>query len=74
MSKDITNLRKAGNLNAAFEIAQKNLSEKPDDIWCKRDMAWVLYDFAKQKVSTETKDQFLRCLDKLIDLDLPEEE
>lgn len=71
---NITNLRKAGNLNAAYEIAKKNLDEKPDDIWNKRNMAWVLYDFAKQKATAETKDQFLKCLDKLIETDLPDEE
>lgn len=71
---NITNLRKAGNLNAAYEIAKKNLDEKPDDIWNKRNMAWVLYDFAKQKATAETKDQFLKCLDKLIETDLPDDE
>ena len=71
---NITNLRKAGNLTAAYEIAKKNLDEKPDDIWNKRNMAWVLYDFAKQKATAETKDQFLKCLDKLIETDLPDDE
>ena len=71
---NITNLRKAGNLNAAYEIAKKNLDEKPDDIWNKRNMACVLYDFAKQKATAETKDQFLKCLDKLIETDLPDDE
>ena len=71
---NITNLRKAGNLNTAYEIAKKHLDEKPDDIWNKRNMAWVLYDFAKQKATAETKDQFLKCLDKLIETDLPNDE
>ena len=71
---NITNLRKAGNLTAAYEIAKRNLDEHPDDIWNKRNMAWVLYDFAKQKASAETKDQFLKCIDKLIETDLPDDE
>ncbi len=74
MTTNITNLRKAGNLNAAYEIAKTNLAEKPDDIWNRRNMAWVLYDFAKQKATAETKEQFLKCIDKLIETDLPDDE
>lgn len=51
MSKNVTNLRKAGNLNEAFRVAQAALDARPDDVWCKKDMAWVLYDFAKQKMN-----------------------
>ena len=71
---NITNLRKAGNLTAAYELAKRCLDEKPDDIWNKRNMAWVLYDFAKQKATVDDRDQFIRCLDKLIELDMPEDE
>jgi len=73
MSK-VINLRKAGNLNEAFKLAEANLNNNPDDIWCKRDMAWVLYDLAKQKATVEYKELFLRCFDKLIELDMPENE
>ena len=54
MSKNVTNLRKAGNLNEAFRVAQAALDARPDDVWCKKDMAWVLYDFAKQKATVAT--------------------
>ena len=74
MSKNVTNLRKAGNLNEAFRVAQTALDARPDDMWCKKDMAWVLYDFAKQKATVDTKDQFVRCLDKLLEVDLPEDD
>lgn len=37
MSK-VTNLRKAGNLNEAFKLAEANLNNNPDDIWCKREL------------------------------------
>ena len=74
MSKNVTNLRKAGNLNEAFRVAQTALDANPDDVWCKKDMAWVLYDFAKQKATVDTKEQFVRCLDKLLEVDLPEDD
>ena len=57
---NITNLRKAGNLTAAYELAKKCLDEKPDDIWNKRNMAWVLYDFAKQKATVDDRDQIYK--------------
>lgn len=74
MSKNITNLRRAGNLNEAYRVAQAALDARPDDVWCKKDMAWVLYDFAKQKATVDTKEQFVRCLDKLLEVDLPEDD
>ena len=74
MSKNVTNLRKAGNLNEAYRVAKAALDANPDDVWCKKDMAWVLYDFAKQKATADTKEQFVRCLDKLLEVDLPEDD
>ncbi len=32
MSKNVTNLRKAGNLNEAFRVAQAALDARPDDV------------------------------------------
>lgn len=49
MTTNITNLRKAGRLNEAYKLAEQNLTANPTDIWNVRNMAWVLYDYAKQK-------------------------
>ena len=74
MTTNITNLRKAGRLNEAYKLAEQNLTVNPTDIWNVRNMAWVLYDYAKQKANVGTKEQFLRCINKIITLDAPAEE
>ena len=35
-------------MNEAFSLAQKAFDDNPDDIWNRRNLAWVVYDFAKQ--------------------------
>lgn len=45
--QEINELRKAGRLDEAFDIADAELKNKPDDIWLKRAMAWILYDQLK---------------------------
>ena len=74
MTTNITNLRKAGRLNDAYQIANKNLQSDPTDIWNIRNMAWVLYDFAKQKATAQSKSQFLHCIEKIIELNVPADE
>ncbi|MGN0186722.1 MAG: DUF7017 domain-containing protein [Paludibacteraceae bacterium] len=74
MTTNITNLRKAGRLDEAYKLAEQNLTTNPTDIWNVRNMAWVLYDYAKQKANVSTKEQFLRCINKIIELDAPAEE
>ena len=71
---NVTNLRKAGNLDAAYRLAKENLDRDPQDIWNRRDMAWVLYDYAKQKATVATKQRFLRCIDKMLENDMPSDE
>lgn len=74
MASDITTLRKLGKLNEAYQTAQKLFDENPADIWNRRNLAWVVYDFAKQKAALETSEQFFKCIDKLLELQMPEDE
>lgn len=74
MASDITTLRKSGKLNEAYQTAQKLFDENPADIWNRRNLAWVVYDFAKQKAALETSEQFFKCIDKLLELQMPEDE
>lgn len=71
MTNNITNHRKAGRLDEAYKLAEQNLTANPTDIWNVRNMAWVLYEYAKQKANVGTKEQFLRCINKIIELDAP---
>lgn len=74
MTTNITNLRKAGRLGEAYKLAEQNLQANPTEIWNIRNMAWVLYDYAKCKATVGTKAQFLRCLEKIISLNVPADE
>lgn len=45
--KKISELRKAGRLDEAYELARRELRQDPDDEWVKGALAWVLYDQLK---------------------------
>ena len=42
--KKISELRKAGRLDEAYELARRELRQDPDDEWVKGALAWVRYD------------------------------
>lgn len=71
-SKEITELRKAGKLEEALKMAKEELFAKPDNIWCKRSISWIYYEYSK--IYSEHNGAFLKCLQKISDLDLPENE
>ena len=64
MASDITTLRKSGKLNEAYQTAQKLFDENPADIWNRRNLAWVVYDFAKQNPQKQFCGQ--RSLQKIL--------
>src|SRR6056297_2842983 len=72
--KEVQELRKAGTLNDALNKAQEDLADDSNDIWNKRSIAWVFYDFLKLNTSIENYDQFKDYLSKLAELNLPEDE
>ncbi|MCQ2974316.1 MAG: hypothetical protein MJ211_05840 [Bacteroidales bacterium] len=74
MTTNITNLRKAGRLDVAYKLALENLNAQPNDIWNVRNMAWVLFDYAKQNSNQQKRFQFIKCLNEIIKLDVPENE
>lgn len=47
--KEINDIRRKGETDKAYKMAQQALSQKPDDIWLKRAMSWVLYDKSKSE-------------------------
>lgn len=52
---------------SAFDLDQ-------DDIWNKRNLSWVLYEYLKAFAATEDFNSFQVFLQKLIDLNLPRDE
>ena len=45
--KEVKELRQQGKLKEALELAQSDLEQNPEDIWNKRSIAWVYYDYLK---------------------------
>ncbi len=73
-AKEIKELRQAGNLEEALNLAKAELQENPDNIWSKRNMSWVYYDYLKQNILPEHFDDFISWLNEIKTLELPNEE
>lgn len=71
---DIMKLRKEGKLREAYEAARQSLALEPDDVWAKRAMMWVVYDYAKQNTAPDKREGFLRCVHQMTFLQIPAEE
>jgi len=73
-AKEIKELRQAGKLEEALNLAKAELQAEPDNIWPKRNISWVYYDFLKQNGSPEHFDAFISWLNEIKNLQLPVEE
>jgi len=73
-SRGIKELRQKGNLEEALNMAKLELKAAPDNIWAKRNISWVHYDYLKQNCSIENFDSFLSWLTEIRNLGLPAEE
>lgn len=73
-SKEIKELRQAGKLDEALIMAKAELEAQPDNIWGKRNISWVYYDYLKQNVAPEHIDSFISNLKEISNLGLPAEE
>jgi tetratricopeptide (TPR) repeat protein len=71
-SKEVTELRKAGKLEEAREMVEKDLISSPDDIWVKRAASWVYYAFAKQALEQKNLTKLLNHIENIKKLQLPE--
>lgn len=72
--KEIKELRQAGKLKEALQMANQALEADPNNIWNKRAAAWVYYDYLKKNVRPESFEAFKENLTKIKDLQLPEDE
>jgi len=73
-SKEVTQLRKEGKLDEAFMLALENYNKEPDNIWNKRALSWVYYDFCKKATAENNANNFLENIQKIKDLQLPSED
>jgi len=49
--KEINELRQAGKLDEALQMANQALETEPENIWNKRAAAWVYYDYIKKMLN-----------------------
>jgi hypothetical protein len=73
-AKEIKELRQSGKLQEAFDMAKAELDTQPDNVWAKRNMSWVLYDYLKQNTSVENFEVFHNYLERMASLQLSEDE
>lgn len=73
-AKEIKELRQSGKLEEALTMAKVELDEQPENIWGKRNISWVFYDYLKQSVLQQDVDNFITWLREIQNLSLPEEE
>jgi len=72
--KEIKELRQAGKLVEALQMANQALESEPENIWNKRSAAWVYYEYIKKNAHPEAFETFKENLIKIRDLHLPEDE
>jgi len=72
--KEVKELRKSGELENALTLAQQDLEKNISDIWNKRSIAWVYYEFLKKYSNAENYDKFIDYLKKIKSLELSEDE
>src|SRR5690554_7115148 len=71
---EIKALRQAGKLEEALTMAQEELDANPENIWGKRNISWVYYEYLKRYAQENNFDGFVEYLNKIKDLNLPEDE
>ncbi|GGG88460.1 hypothetical protein GCM10011416_00910 [Polaribacter pacificus] len=71
-AKEIKELRESGKLEEALAMAQNELETNPENVWGKRNLAWVYYAFLKKEQGNQN--EFITILNKVIELKMPENE
>ena len=68
-AKEIKELRQSGKLEEAYIMAKDELENDLLNIWCKRNLSWVLY--AQLDAFTSNLEAFLAKITEVKELDLP---
>ena len=71
-AKEIKELRDSGKLEEALAMAKSEFDATPENIWAKRNLAWVYYVFLKRDQGNQ--EAFLPMILKVLELKLPEDE
>ena len=71
-TKEIKDLRVSGKLKEAFQMAFAEYEASPDNIWAKRNLAWVYH--AQLKQAQGTVPLFVSLLTEVLALEMPHDE
>lgn len=66
--REITDLRKSGNLDAALKLALQEHAAAPDDSYIKSALAWVYRDMLKKLESVDRFHDFTKVLNNMLEL------
>lgn len=72
--KEVRELRTAGKLDEALQLAISALEKDPENVWNKRAAAWVYYDFLKKNINPDFFVNFKENLIRIKELQLSEDE
>lgn len=72
--KEIKELRQSGRLEEALQMARAEFEVEPNDIWSKRNLSWVYYEYLKLNSTADKFDVFVSWLRQVVLLELPENE
>ena len=73
-AKEIKELRLAGKLDEALSLAKIELEADPANVWSKRNISWVYYEYLKKNNTTEHFEDFIFWLNEIKNLELTHEE
>jgi hypothetical protein len=70
----VKELRKEGKLEEALALALSNMENEPDNIWNKRSILWVYYDYLKKANEEGNIIQFYNWMEKIVALGIDADE
>jgi hypothetical protein len=70
----IKELRKAGKLEEALYLAKSELESEPENLWAKRNLSWVYYEYLKKTCTLESFESFVSWINEIKKLELPNDE
>ena len=68
--REITDLRKSGNLDAALKLALQEHAAAPDDSYIKSALAWVYRDMLKALEDANRFNEFSKVFNNLLALEI----
>ena len=73
-SQQIKELRQSGKLDEALNLAWKDLEQNIDNVFAKRNLSWVYFEYIKKYTTESNISGFSEYLEKIQGLELPEDE